>query len=337
MEIRELTVDTHEKVIHATDSKSGLDCYIAIHSTKLGPSLGGTRFWSYKSTPEALTDALRLSEGMTYKNSLAGLDLGGGKAVINLQDTEKTPELLRAYGEVVDSLGGTYITAEDVGCKPGDLEIIAETTKHTVNPRVGDPSPATSYGVLKAMEGALMVHKQYPSFKGIRVMVQGLGNVGFGLCEMLMQKGAMVYGSDINPEAVQRASDAGVSIVHQAHMFDGIYDVYAPCALGATVNDASIRMMKIDIICGSANNQLETPELARVLKAKGITYVPDYLANAGGVINCYREFGMVPTDFHTAAIIDGIYHRTVKCLKDANREATTSTAIADAMALSRLT
>jgi leucine dehydrogenase len=336
LKITEINTNTHEKIIHCEDADSGLNCFIAVHNTKLGAALGGTRFWSYNSDEEALQDAVRLSEGMTYKNSLAGLDLGGGKAVINLTGAEKTPDLLRAYGRAVDSLNGMYITAEDVGCKPGDLEIIAETTEHTVNPRLGDPSPATSYGVLKAMEGALMVHKQYPKFNGIKVIVQGLGNVGFGLCEMLQRKGADVYGSDINPSAVQRAADAGVKIVHAARMFDDHYDVYAPCALGATVNEESIAKMKVEIICGSANNQLITPDMGELLRKKSITYVPDYLANAGGVINCYREFGIVATDFHTAAIIDDIYHRTVTCLKDAQRKATSPAVVADEMAEARL-
>lgn len=346
MEIKTLDINNYEKVIHATDADTGLNAFIGVHSTKLGPALGGTRIWKYESDDDALTDVLRLSEGMTYKNSLANLNLGGGKAVINLTGTEKTEALLKKFGEAVESLKGTYITAEDVGTTVPDMEIIKTVTDHVSSLQSGNPSPATAFGVFKAIQACFdfwltpEVKKHWNghcSLQNKTVAIQGLGNVGYALAEMLAFHKMKIFGSDINEETCKRAAkELGVTIVgtDEIHKLD--VDVFSPCALGATLNYDTIGDLKCKFICGSANNQLSIPEIGKDLMRMGVHYAPDYLVNAGGVMNIYREWGHVDTDFHTASMMEGIYDRTILCFKIGLEEGLPTNVVADMLAKQRL-
>ena len=339
--IKEINIDGYEKVIHATEESSGLDCYIAIHSTELGPALGGARFWKYKKSHDAIEDVLRLAKGMTYKNSLAGLDLGGGKTVINLRDTEKTPELLREFGKVIEYLEGKYITAEDIGCEAEDMKIIREVTKHVIFSDF-DPSPATSLGVVRGMQAALAFLKNdfignILSLKGIHIAIQGLGHVGFNLAEMLHQKGAMLTVTDLNGDKCNEAAHKlGAHVVSIDKILEIECDILAPCALGAVINKRTVEKLNCKILCGGANNQLSTSMIGYALKDKGIINAPDFIVNAGGVIYVYKNLGHIPTDFHVANIIDGIYDKTMQCLIDAKENNMPTNLIAEIMAKKRL-
>ncbi|MCP4999920.1 MAG: Glu/Leu/Phe/Val dehydrogenase [Hyphomicrobiales bacterium] len=281
--------DGHEKIVFGHDAATGLYTVIAIHDTRLGPALGGCRMWPYQNTDEALTDALRLSRGMTYKNALAGLDYGGGKAVI-IADPKlhKTPELMRAFGKKVDALGGLYITGEDVGLTPADMEMIGGATEHvrgTAQNHRGDPSPYTALGVYNGIQSALMHKFGSPDLHGRKVSIQGLGNVGFTLARFLHHAGADLVVSDINQNSVDRAIDAfGATSVDPADAHKVDADIFAPCALGAGLNSVTIPQLGAPIIAGSANNQLAEPGDGQALAARGILYAPDYVINAGGVI-----------------------------------------------------
>ena len=286
----------HEQVVFCHDEESGLDSIIAIHDTTLGPALGGTRMWPYRSADEALTDVLRLSEGMTYKAAVADLELGGGKAVI-IGDSkrDKTPELLRAHGRFVDTLGGRYITAEDVGIGVEDMEYVYEETKHVTGIRStphgsGDPSPVTAYGVYHGIKASSRKKLGTDELKGIRVAVQGAGHVGYHLCENLAEEGAVLTICDIDDERVRKVvDDFGARPVESDAIYDVECDVFAPCALGAIINDGTLRRLRCSIVAGAANNQLEEDRHGDALDAKGILYAPDYVINAGGLINVYGE------------------------------------------------
>jgi len=282
----------HEQVVFGYDRVSGLRAIIAVHDTTLGPGLGGTRMWPYRTEEEALIDVLRLSRGMTYKNAAMGLNLGGGKAVI-IGDSrkDKSEEMFRAFGKLVDSLGGRYITAEDVGTNTEDMDIIRTQTTHAAGlaNTSGNPSPVTAFGVFRAMEAALKTALGSPSFKGRAAAVQGVGAVGFSLVQRLIAAGAKTYVTDIYPEKVQRAVEAGGLAVPADRIFDQECDVFAPCALGAVINDDTIPRLKCKIVCGAANNQLLEQRHGEALSAKGILYVPDFIANGGGVINVADE------------------------------------------------
>ena len=339
--IKEINIDGYEKVIHATDESSGLDCYIAIHSTELGPALGGARFWKYKKSHDAIEDVLRLAKGMTYKNSLAGLDLGGGKAVINLRNTEKTPELLREFGKVVEYLEGKYITADDVGCEIEDMKIIKEVTKYVIFSDY-DPSPATSLGVVRGMQAALAFLRNdfvgnIHCLKGIHIAIQGLGHVGFNLAEMLHQKGAMLTVTDLNGDRCNEAAHkVNAQVVSTDKILEIECDILAPCALGAVINKETVEKLNCKILCGCANNQLSTSMVGYALKDKGIINAPDFIVNAGGVIDAYKDLGHIPTDFHVANIIDGIYGRTMQCLIEARENNMPTNLVAEMMAKKRL-
>ena len=283
--------DDHEQVVFAHDQATGLKAIIAVHSTRLGPSLGGCRIWNYGSEAEALTDVLRLSRGMTYKAALAGLALGGGKSVVLADSrTQKTPEMMRALGCAVERLAGRYIVAEDVGATVDDMDEIAKETRHVsgVSSGAGDPSPWTARGVFLSMQAAA----QYRWGKGLEgrlVSVTGLGNVGKRLCWMLHEAGAKLVVSDIQENAVEhvRSKTGAVAIdPAQAHAIDA--DIFAPCALGAGLNAQTIPELKAEIICGAANNQLATAADGPRLAERGILYAPDYLVNAGGLISVAR-------------------------------------------------
>lgn len=287
--------DHHELVAFKDDPASGLKAIIAVHNSNLGPALGGCRMFSYASNMAALSDVLRLSRGMTYKSALAGIALGGGKSVIigNPQQL-KTRELLLAMGDFIDSLGGRYITAEDSGTGVADMAIIGERTQHVSGfiegeEHGGDPSPITAYGVFQGIIAS--VAYQYNSdLKGIRVALQGIGNVGYHLARMLIDAGAIVYAADINPANINRAvNDLGVIEVPLTDILASDVDVLAPCALGGAINANMIDSLKAKVVAGAANNQLATAEMGNILLQRGILYAPDYVINAGGIIDVYHQ------------------------------------------------
>jgi leucine dehydrogenase len=286
----------HEEVIFCHDKTVGLKAIIAIHNTSLGPALGGTRMWNYKSEEEALTDVLRLSKGMTYKAAAAGLNLGGGKAVImGDPKTQKSEGLFRAFGQFVNSLNGKYITAEDVGTCVQDMEyIFMESQWVTGIPKEfggsGDPSPYTAHGVLMGIKASVKEKFGNDDLKGKRVAVQGLGNVGTNLVKYLVQEGAKVIISDIDPEKVKKHAETyKLETTNSDQILFVDCDVLAPCALGAIVNDESIKKIKAKIICGGANNQLAEPRHGDMLRELGVLYAPDYVVNAGGLMNVFVE------------------------------------------------
>jgi leucine dehydrogenase len=290
-------VDTygHEQVSFFQDKDSGLKAIIGIHSTVLGPSLGGCRMWNYTDEAAALKDVLRLSRGMTYKAAVANLKLGGGKAVI-LGDsrTQKTPELLRAFGRAVEYLGGRYISAEDVGIKVQDVDIMRTQTKHAVGGSneggSGDPSIMTAFGVFQGMKAAIKAAGVGDSFEGIRVAVQGVGNVGYHLCSYLSNAGAKLIVTDIYPNQIERVvQEFGATEVAPDAIYAVDCDVFAPCALGAILNAKTIPTLTCKVIAGAANNQLETEANGFDLFKRGIIYAPDYAINAGGLINVSAE------------------------------------------------
>lgn len=288
----------HEQVVFCHDKATGLKAIIAIHNTVLGPALGGTRMWDYTSENDALTDVLRLSRGMTFKASISGLNLGGGKAVIiGDAKTIKNEALLRRFGKFVDSLKGKYITAEDVNMKTSDMEYIRMETRHVTGlPESmgggGDPSPVTAYGVYMGMKATAKKVFGSDSLNGKRVAVQGVGQVGMHLVEHLAKEGAQIFVTDLNRDKVKRiAQEFHATGVAMDEIYDVDCDIYAPCALGATVNDDTIGRLRCSMIAGAANNQLKD-ELRHgyMLLDKSITYAPDFLINAGGLINVYHEY-----------------------------------------------
>ena len=278
--------DGHETVANVFDSATGLRAIIAIHSTVRGPSLGGCRIWSYPQLADGLTDALRLSQGMTYKAALAGLPLGGGKAVIMLADGQpKTPEMMRAFGRAVDGLAGRYITAEDVGATVADMDAVAAETEHVagVSAGIGDPSPFTAQGVYLSIRAALAHRGQ--ALEGAHVAVKGLGSVGFKLCQFLHAAGAELTVADLRDAAAAKAAKTfGARIRPAETIHRCVADVYAPCALGGELNATSIGELRSGIVCGAANNQLATAQDGHRLHAAGVLFCPDYLVNAGGLI-----------------------------------------------------
>lgn len=288
----------HEQVVFCQDSATGLKAIIAIHNTVLGPALGGTRMWNYASEQEALTDVLRLSRGMTFKAAISGLNLGGGKAVIiGDANTMKTEAFLRRFGKFVNSLNGKYITAEDVNMKTADMEFVAMETKHVTGlPESmgggGDPSPVTAYGVYLGMKATAKKVYGNDSLSGKKIGVQGIGQVGMHLVEHLVKENATVYITDIHEAKVADiVRKHGVTAVGQDAIYDLDMDIYAPCALGATVNDDTIARLKCSIIAGAANNQLKDEvKHGYMLVDRSIAYAPDFLINAGGLINVYNEY-----------------------------------------------
>lgn len=288
--------DQHEQVSFFNDPETGLKAIIAVHSTNLGPALGGCRMWDYASDADAVTDVLRLSRGMSYKAAITGLPLGGGKSVIiGDAKTKKTPELMRAMGRCVEKMSGRYIVAEDVGMCVDDMVEVAKETQNVVGLPMtngqgsGDPSPLTAYGVLVGMKAAVR-HRLKTDLSGITVSVQGLGHVGYALCELLHAEGAKLIVTDMQVDKMEQAvSEFGATAVGLDEIYDAKVDVYAPCALGGTVNDQTIARLKCTIIAGSANNQLATDKHGDILKNNNVLYAPDYLINAGGLINVYYE------------------------------------------------
>jgi glutamate dehydrogenase/leucine dehydrogenase len=293
MDVFELTAGEYETVSYAHDAATGLRSIIAIYSTALGPALGGTRFYPFASEEAALRDVLRLAKAMAYKAAAAGLDLGGGKAVvIGDPRTHKTPELLRAYGRAVDRLGGAYVTTADVGTTSADMDVIAEATRFVTgtSSRSGDPSRVTSYGVWHGMKAVAEELWGDPSLGGKHVAVQGVGKVGSGVVRHLASEGAQLTIADVDAAAVSAlAAETGAEVVAAEEILGVPCDILAPCALGAVVNDATLPALKTRAIAGAANNQLERPEHGDALAETGILYAPDYVINAGGLINVEDE------------------------------------------------
>lgn len=288
----------HEKIVFCQDKATGLKAIIAIHNTVLGPGLGGTRMWSYQHEHEAIRDVLRLSRGMTYKASVAGLNLGGAKAVIiGNANTQKSEALMRKFGRFVENLNGKYITAEDVGTTTRDMEYIKMETDSVVGlPEImgggGDPSPVTAYGTYMGIKASAKQAWGNDSLAGKKIAVQGTGKVGMHLIEHLHKEGAIIYASDINQASLKEAADNyGATIVKGDEIYNLDVDVFAPCALGAILNDATIPNLKCSVVAGAANNQLEDEKIhGDMIKARGIVYAPDFVINAGGLINVYSEY-----------------------------------------------
>lgn len=312
----------HEEVVFFSDPSCNLKAIVAIHNTTLGPALGGTRMWNYKSIDEAVEDALRLSRGMTYKNAISGLNLGGGKAVIMGDPSkDKSEALFRAYGRFVESLNGRYITAEDVNTTVDDMEyIFAETSNVTgvaeINGGSGNPSPWTARGVFRGMEASCLKVFGDRSLKGRVVALQGAGSVGTHLGRHLYESGAKVFFTDMNEANIARFKETvpNAEFVALNDIYDVRADIYAPCALGATVNDQTIERLKVKIVCGAANNQLAENRHGDILKDRGILYAPDYLINAGGVMNVSIEFEGWSAEKATK-MVDKIYDTALKIFK----------------------
>ncbi len=300
--IAQMSALNHEQLLFCNDNETGLKAIIAVHNTVLGPALGGTRMWMYNNEMEALNDVLRLSRGMTYKNAISGLNLGGGKAVI-IGDSRsmKSEALFRRFGKFVNSLGGKYITAEDVGISPIDMVWVSMETKHVVGlpGKSGDPSPVTAYGVYMGMKAAAKAQFGSDSLVGKKVAVQGVGHVGEYLVKHLSKEGAELFITDVHEDTLKRVSSTyNAKVVGLNEIYDIDMDIYAPCALGATVNDDTLSRLKCSIIAGAANNQLANEKVhGKIVMDKGIIYAPDFALNAGGVINCYSEVAGLSGDW----------------------------------------
>ncbi|MCB0382609.1 MAG: Glu/Leu/Phe/Val dehydrogenase [Psychroserpens sp.] len=293
----QLSFDNHEQIVFCNDKDTGLKAIIGIHNTVLGPALGGTRMWNYNNEWEALNDVLRLSRGMTFKSAITGLNLGGGKAVIiGDAKTQKTPELMKKFGEFVHSLSGKYITAEDVGMTTADMDIVREVTPYVTGISeskggAGNPSPITAYGVFMGMKAAAKFKFGSDILEDKSVFVQGIGHVGEALVEHLVNEGARVTIADISQERLELVkSKYNVTIYGGHDIYEEEMDIYAPCALGATINDDTVYKLRAQVIAGAANNQLsDEVKHSKILQERGIVYAPDFLINAGGIINVYAE------------------------------------------------
>lgn len=288
--------DNHEQITFCHDAKTGLKAIIAVHNTHLGPALGGCRFWNYNNEEDALKDVLRLSRGMTYKAAMANLKLGGGKAVIiGEAQKDKTPEKMIAFGQFIERLNGLYITAEDVGTTTEDMGYIRQATNHVVGLASntggsGDPSIFTAYGVYLGIKASLKHKFGLESVNGLRIAVQGLGHVGINLIDRLITEGAEIIATDINPQMINKVkAQFNIKTVSPESILATECDVLAPCALGGVFNDQTIEKLHCKIIAGAANNQLVHPHHGEALRQKGILYAPDYVINAGGLINVTHE------------------------------------------------
>ncbi|MFN4764907.1 MAG: Glu/Leu/Phe/Val dehydrogenase dimerization domain-containing protein [Bacteroidota bacterium] len=334
----------HEQLVYCHDEASGLRAIIGIHSTVLGPALGGTRMWNYASEDQAVMDVLRLSQGMTYKASVAGLDLGGGKAVI-LGDARqhKSEALFKAYGRFVNSLSGKYITAEDVGTSKSDMEWIATETKHVSGlPESmggsGDPSPVTAFGVYMGMKAGARVALGNDSLEGRKILVQGVGNVGTYLVEHLVAEGAHVWISDVYEPSIQKLLSRfpQLQVCPSDQVATADVDIYAPCALGATLNAHSIAELRCALVAGGANNQLATDEDMQRLMDRSIAYAPDFVINAGGLINVYAEIKRLDREWALQKT-RGIYDQTLAIFEQAAQDRVSTNEAAVRLAHQRLT
>ena len=312
MEITKIPVEGYEEVLKAVDQAIDFHAIIAIHDTTLGPALGGCRLWKYETEEEALKDVLRLAEGMTYKAACAGLNLGGGKSVIMAKNGKASEEIFLAMGEFVESLGGRYITAEDVGTSVEDMKIIAKKTKWVTGlPREmgssGDPSPFTAKGVFEGLRACMEEVLGHDDFSKVTVAIQGVGHVGIRLAELLHQAGAKLIVTDPDPQKVEEAVKRfGAQAVALEEIYQVECDIFAPCALGGVINDETVPEFRCKIIGGSANNQLLEERHAKLLKERGILYAPDYVINAGGLINVYTE--LEPEGYSSERAMERVKH-----------------------------
>jgi leucine dehydrogenase len=327
----QLSFDNHEQIVFCNDKDTGLKAIIGIHNTVLGPALGGTRMWNYNSEWDALNDVLRLSRGMTFKSAVTGLNLGGGKAVIiGNAKTDKTPELMKRFGEFVHSLSGKYITAEDVGMETSDMDLVRTVTPYVTGISeekggAGNPSPITAYGVFMGMKAAAKYAYGSDLLEDKVIYVEGIGNVGEALVENLSNEGAKIYIADINQERLEEVRDKyGVEIYGGSNLYAEDMDIYAPCALGATINNHTVHQLKAKIIAGAANNQLaDEQKHGLMLRERGIVYAPDFLINAGGIINVYAEL----ENYDRQEIIrktENIYNTTLEILSNAETNGITT-------------
>jgi leucine dehydrogenase len=329
----------HEQVVLCQDSASGYRGIIAVHSTTLGPALGGTRFWNYASDDDAIVDALRLARGMTYKNAVAGLNLGGGKSVIIGDNKTHDREMIfRAHGRFVESLGGRYITAEDVGTSTADMDYVHMETDYVsgLAGRSGDPSPVTAHGVFRAIQAAAKNLWGSDDLSNRTIAVQGCGHVGYYLAKELHETGAKLVVTDIDGERVKRAvADFSARAVSPDEIYSVQADVFAPCALGAIINDKTIPQLRVEIVAGAANNQLLEERHGDALEARNIMYAPDYVANAGGVINVYSELAGW-TSARSFRKADEIYDTILKVFEIAKTERIPTYLAADRLAEQRI-
>ncbi|MFQ6371708.1 Leu/Phe/Val dehydrogenase [Shewanella sp. YIC-542] len=327
--------DEHEQVMFCRDEASGLRAIIAVHNTRLGPAFGGCRMWNYHSDDEALTDVLRLSKGMTYKNALAGLAMGGGKAVIiaDPANTHNREALFRAFGRFVNQLGGNYYSAEDVGTSPADIKIASEETPYVagLEGKSGDPSPFTALGTYLGIKAAVKHKLGRDDLNGLKIAVQGIGHVGYHLCRHLHQDGAELVLTDIHQQSLAQVAKAfnAVTVAPQ-DIYRQEVDIYAPCALGATLNDTTLPLLKASIVAGCANNQLAEARHGEQLKQMGILYAPDYVINAGGIINVSYESNYDAAQ--ATAHVERIYHTLLSIFQQADAQQKTTAEIADTMA-----
>jgi len=336
--------DGHERVVFGYDEATGLRSIIAIHSTALGPAAGGCRMWPYASTSEAVTDVLRLSRGMSYKNAMAGLPFGGGKAVI-IGDSRKSksPELFHAFGRLVGSLAGRYVTAEDVGTTAADMEHVAQVTNFVgglgrkPGEAGGDPAPKTALGVFLGLKAAAKFRFGRSDLEGLSVAVQGVGGVGYHLCRLLASEGARLRVADVQPAALQRVRDEfGAVVVPATSVLCEQVDVLAPCALGGIFNAHTIPAIRARVIAGAANNQLAEEKDGAALQLAGVLYAPDYVINAGGIISVAREYAGGATESQVTSEIHAIPGRLMEIFERARREARATNVVADQMARERI-
>jgi leucine dehydrogenase len=337
-----LATSGHEQVVFCHNKDAGLRAIIAIHSTVLGPALGGLRMWPYKSEQEALNDVLRLSRGMSYKNAVAGLNIGGGKAVIiGDPNKDKSEALFRAFGKFVDSLGGRYITAEDVGIDVNDMEYVLKETEfatgvHQVHGGSGDPSPFTAYGTIQGLLASLNVVYGNEEIGERSFAVQGLGHVGMEYLKLLRERGAKVYVTDINQQLVERAvNEFGAIAVGTEEIYDTDAEIYSPCALGGTVNEKTLPRLKCRIICGAANNQLASDAIGDEVEKRGILYAPDYAVNAGGVMNVSLEIDGYNRE-RALRMMRTIYYNLGRIFEISKRDGIPTYKAADRMAEERI-
>ncbi|MFQ3229325.1 Leu/Phe/Val dehydrogenase [Reinekea sp.] len=340
--------DNHEQVCYFSDEASGFKAIVAIHNTQFGASLGGTRFYNYTNDDDALTDVLRLSRGMTYKSAMARLPLGGGKSVI-IGDPKsiKNEALLHAFGDALERLNGVYVAAEDSGTSVNDMKIIHQRTEHVTGyhekqsqeggSKSGDPSPATAYGCYLGIKAAVKFKHNRDDVKGLRIGIQGLGNVGYRLAELLHNDGAVIIACDLDQNALAKAKrELGAEIVDLDDIYSQELDIFAPCAMGATVNEHTLKIMNATIIAGSANNQLDTATIGQLLHDQGILYAPDYVINAGGIIDvCYEHLGIydaAKVNLH----IEGIYDTLTEMFERSAKENRPTSELADTIARERL-
>jgi leucine dehydrogenase len=336
--------DGHEDVVFHHDAGTHLRAIVAIHSTALGPAAGGCRMWAYSSSSDAVTDVLRLARGMSYKNAMAGLAFGGGKAVIIADPKRpKTPELFEAYGRFVDSLGGRYITAEDVGTTTADMESVARQTRYVsglarhAGDVGGDPGPKTALGVFLGIKAAAKFRLGRADLQDVSVALQGVGGVGYHLARLLAAEGARLYAADVRAALLERTADEFAAIpVAAENIVAQDVDIFAPCALGAVLNAQSIAQLRAKVVAGAANNQLALDRDGLALHTAGILYAPDYVINAGGIINVFHEYYGTSSEAQVSAAIALIPARLTEIFERSRRENRPTNQVADELARARV-